>query len=241
MELSQVARLSEIISVIQAAEDRDGLASRTLDGFKAFGFDSFNISINVKDRLELVKGTTLSSFGDDFHDDYEGLKLYEIDPVMDRIFSHCGVFRWKSEIAPEGREKTLYEYLRSVPLTQGVVVPLPRKPGCVSIANVTSGTNMNYTGEMVHCVSVIARVAMMRAECLGLCADDTAARLGEAGLSARQIEILHWAAQGKSNGDIAAIVGQSKRAVDWHMSEILRKLKVASRSQAVALFGPRLH
>jgi DNA-binding CsgD family transcriptional regulator len=53
-------------------------------------------------------------------------------------------------------------------------------------------------------------------------------------------EIEHsaqWAALGKSNGDIAVILSQSKRAIDWHMSEILRKLKVSSRNQAIALLA----
>ena len=54
-------------------------------------------------------------------------------------------------------------------------------------------------------------------------------------LSGKQLEILHWARQGKSNRDIATIMGLSKRAIDYHMSEILRKLGVASRAQAIVL------
>lgn len=78
---------------------------------------------------------------------------------------------------------------------------------------------------------------IVKTQSLNRCADTAPERLADTNLSARQLEILNWAAQGKSNGDIAVILGQSKRAVDYHMSEILRKLKVSSRSQAIAFLS----
>ncbi|WP_052715660.1 helix-turn-helix transcriptional regulator [Devosia chinhatensis] len=52
-------------------------------------------------------------------------------------------------------------------------------------------------------------------------------------LSETQQTILQWMERGKSNGDIATIMGISKRACDYHVGEILRKLDVCSRTQAV--------
>jgi LuxR family transcriptional regulator len=52
-----------------------------------------------------------------------------------------------------------------------------------------------------------------------------------------QLEVLTWAAKGKSNADIAIITGQSTRSVSYHMSEILRKLGVSGRGQAIALLA----
>lgn len=53
-------------------------------------------------------------------------------------------------------------------------------------------------------------------------------------LSGTQLNFLRWAAEGKSSADIAAISGATRRTVDYHFAEILRKLGVASRVQAVA-------
>lgn len=55
-------------------------------------------------------------------------------------------------------------------------------------------------------------------------------------LSDVQAEILRWAAAGKSNGDIATILGISRRGCDYHMGAIYKKLGVSSRSQAVAAY-----
>lgn len=53
-------------------------------------------------------------------------------------------------------------------------------------------------------------------------------------LTNTQANILQWAAAGKSNGDIAEIIGLSPRNCQYHMGEIFRKLGVATRSQAIA-------
>ena len=53
-------------------------------------------------------------------------------------------------------------------------------------------------------------------------------------LTDTQASILQWAAAGKSNGDIAEIVGLSRRNCEYHMGEIFRKLGVATRGQAIA-------
>ena len=51
-------------------------------------------------------------------------------------------------------------------------------------------------------------------------------------LNMREIEILTWAARGKTSAEIAVIVGVSKRTVDFHMDNARSKLGVATRIQA---------
>lgn len=53
-------------------------------------------------------------------------------------------------------------------------------------------------------------------------------------LTGRQIECLRWISQGKSSTDIGAILNISGRTVDYHVTEICRKLDVRTRTQAVA-------
>lgn len=53
-------------------------------------------------------------------------------------------------------------------------------------------------------------------------------------LSVIQLNFLRWAAEGKSSADIAIITGASRRAVEYHFAEVLRKLSVSSRAQAIA-------
>ena len=53
-------------------------------------------------------------------------------------------------------------------------------------------------------------------------------------LSDREAECLGWIAMGKSNGEIAALLGLSLDTVKEHVQGLFQKLKVNSRAQAVS-------
>ena len=51
-------------------------------------------------------------------------------------------------------------------------------------------------------------------------------------LTDREIEALSWSAQGKSSTDIAVLMNVSERTVNFHITNAMRKLGVATRIQA---------
>ena len=52
-------------------------------------------------------------------------------------------------------------------------------------------------------------------------------------LTPRQREVLDWVAAGKTNRDVAAILGASPRTVEKHLERIYEKLGVETRTAAV--------
>ncbi|MEZ5278472.1 MAG: LuxR C-terminal-related transcriptional regulator [Opitutaceae bacterium] len=59
------------------------------------------------------------------------------------------------------------------------------------------------------------------------------ARIAEqAGLTRRQTEVLSWVAQGKTNDEIATILGNSVRTIEGHVDSLLEKLNVENRVAA---------
>lgn len=53
-------------------------------------------------------------------------------------------------------------------------------------------------------------------------------------LSPRELTVLLWMKEGKTNWEIARILGLSERTVRFHVGSIFEKLDVTSRTQAVA-------
>src|SRR5262249_52971773 len=53
------------------------------------------------------------------------------------------------------------------------------------------------------------------------------------GLTEREGEVLHWLAEGKSNPEIAIILGMSPRTAGKHVEHIFEKLGVESRAAAL--------
>ena len=69
---------------------------------------------------------------------------------------------------------------------------------------------------------------------------ESGTRLRDAALTPREMEVLTWVARGKTNRDIADILGMSHRTVNKHLEHIFEKLGVETRSAAAALASPVL-
>ena len=53
------------------------------------------------------------------------------------------------------------------------------------------------------------------------------------GLNEREVEVLTWAARGKTSAEIAKILDLTKRTVDFHIDNAREKLGAATRTEAV--------
>ncbi len=54
-----------------------------------------------------------------------------------------------------------------------------------------------------------------------------------AALNDREVEVLTWAARGKTSVEIAQILGLTKRTIDFHIDNARAKLSAATRTEAV--------
>lgn len=53
-------------------------------------------------------------------------------------------------------------------------------------------------------------------------------------LNEREIEVLTWAARGKTSSEIAPLLGLVKRTIDFHMDSARHKLGATTRTEAVS-------
>lgn len=136
------------------------------------------------------------------------------DPAFDRFLDYCGYYGGRS----------------------GIVGHLLTSRGGCRIVSATSSEAKDWSRAEIATVLTLANLIVLRER-------QIRTGLGEAlpvsSLSPVQTEILKWAAQGKSNTDIATILATSRRAVAYHFGQILEKLGVASRSQAIAVMVSR--
>ena len=59
--------------------------------------------------------------------------------------------------------------------------------------------------------------------------------LAQFGLTRREREALHWISEGKRDREIARIMGVSARTAQHHVSSILHKLSVETRTAAARI------
>ena len=65
--------------------------------------------------------------------------------------------------------------------------------------------------------------------------DEAGTRVNLDAITARQLECLRWAGEGKSASDIGIILGISARTVEGHIARTCALLGVRTRIQAVVL------
>lgn len=236
MDTETLKKLADATQSICGARDKIGLLNSLQKSFSAFGFGSFNLGCHKPDKHEIALNPTLTTWPNSFTVEYERRNWADFDPNLARAVATEKPIWWSNQDIYSCRYQQSYlDFLDSSPLKGGLLVPLSRRSGTISCVSVEAHSEKQVDDRTTHAVVVIANSGLLKAEALGLCSaisTDESHALRE--LSPKQAEILRWAAEGKSNADIATIMDISERIVKYHMSEILRKLGVATRAQAIS-------
>lgn len=217
----------------------EGLFETCVDSFDRLGFTDFTIG-----GFDLASGAALPcdrmTTLDERSREVYRREVVDVDPIMDRTVKTADIVEWNCGSlggeAPKGR---FHEFVQDLNFRSGMNIPLQAKGTEVWGIVLASRSSLAFSPDMIRqTFSLSATVLLKRTLLLGVETMNKAAEHPRLGLlSAEQREILGWIAKGKSNGDIALILGHSKRAVDYHVAQILRKLGVASRTQAAALLA----
>ena len=235
-----LATVSAITTSIQSASNKTDLFHALNASSRALGFDLFTLSCHRADGRAMILDATFTTVDKGFLSDYDHFDWFEDDPMAARIVDGVAPFSWNSvhDRHAEIRKQSYLDFLQAGQLATGIMVPLAHRPGTVSMLGMISLSDRQYDSEDIIAAMVVGNAAMAQAEMLGLCPEvSTDEAFGIRQLSPVQTEILKWVAEGKSNIDIATILNMNSRTVRYHIDEVLRKLGVATRLQAVAMIA----
>jgi LuxR family transcriptional regulator len=221
------------------AKNRDELFAAIKSGCNGLGFDQFTLSCNKKNSREMILNSTMTMMCPDFIDEYDRLNWSDEDIFADRFVSGERSVSWNS-ITDQFKytdERNYLGFLRENHLISGILAAPASRPGILNMLSFTSSDNKTIHPETVHAVEILANYAIQKAEILGLSKEvATNEAMEKFTLSNTQIEILKWISEGKSNSDIATILGLTDRNTRYHTNQILQKLGVRTRTQAAVIF-----
>lgn len=230
---------AEDISAIRNASGIDEAKEEITRSFSALGFDRICISVNKATRTELFLTPDINNFGFNDHADYKSAKLDAINGGANNQIYVEKPFWFETNDSTSHQEFiSLFNLFGSEGITNGAAIPLQSGHGLIGGAMLGASAPLQKKSTTLAFAYALSNVAMMKLELLGAGPVLTSARTKKLHeLTPQQIELLRWAAQGKSNNDIATIMSLTRRGVDYHLSQIFKKLGVTSKSQAVALFS----
>lgn len=228
--------LSEIVARICLAENLRQLDAALLDATQALGFAGFNLTVGKRQVAEFMTEPSVTSFSARDLEIYDRMNWHNRDPQLLSAGRIGPETSWRREDWRQLHGE-YFDYLVESGLRSGITIPLTRQGGRLA-AMVMVGTNARHPALVAPAARIIAHTGQARLAALG---NTAVSRIGRAArlrdLSGTQKEVLHWAAMGKTNSEIGMILGQTRRGIDYHMSEIMRKLAVERRVQAIVIYA----
>ncbi len=135
------------------------------------------------------------------------------------------------------RKTALYnDYYRRVGLSHAIALPI-RVDGRELVSFVLNRQGVDFDDRELALLDCLRRPLarlfdrVQAAERPAVVFD--AARLARLGLTRREREVMQWVAAGKTDKDVAALLGLSPRTVHKHLQRIYTKLGVETRTAAV--------
>jgi len=193
--------------------------------------------------VRLGTGGTFAGFANIVNGSYpdEWLYLYwkngyaEIDPVFTSALRSPGTQHWRATYQHMTTEKQ-QEFIataRQFGLGDGITTgSVDQACGLATFCSFASDQALDaeHLLPLVEYMGYHIHMALMRTAPKSLRETDRCVKE----LSPREVTILNWMKNGKTNWEIGKILGVTERTVRFHIEGIFAKLEVTSRSQAVA-------
>jgi len=162
---------------------------------------------------------------------YAKHRYFEIDPVFLRNFSEFGLQHWSDTYREHPPDPAFQALAGDFGLRRGYSFGLPDRQRTEGSLFSFSGDDIDEdpsTGAMLQWVLPHFHAAMCTLRPQG--SRDPLRVL----LSDREKEVLRWVGMGKTSWEISQILKISERTVNFHVGNLMGKLDVVNRTQAVA-------
>lgn len=212
--------VSRVLQLIQRAVACPRVIGGVAQLSSTGSFEKFNSVINV-------------SYSNDWLYAYCKNEYETVDPVLKSLLSTFKTQTWEQSYSTARSRKQLefIEEARSVGLTHGITTGmLEPNRGFATFFSFAGGDAkgaQRFIGLLEYLLPSIHRVLIANTH--------TPLINRVKGLSPREMTVLLWMKEGKTNWEIAQIVGVTERTVRFHVEGIFMKLDVSSRTQAVAV------
>ena len=195
-------------------------------GFKGVSYYWVKVGTNMPATVPFQYGFSKEEVDLYLSLDFQRLDIVPRAALAAGVPIHWGDIWRDTELT--GEERDFHEALREIDISDGFSLPCygpGGRNGVVGIGKMGPGTDTSINHlSLLHYAAQAAHLRIC-----GMFADEGTR---DRQLSAREKEILHWVARGKSNNVIAEILSISPGTVDTYIRRIYEKLEVSDRTSA---------
>jgi len=236
LDRTQSYRFEDFIRDSAAARDGKALFDLLRHAVGQYGYDRLIFSAPLDFDLppEWRRLGIYSTYPDDWLEEYERRSYAAIDPVLLAAASRNHAFTWaeleRTSVYSDAQKRFMQAATADAGLHSGIGVPIHGQrmlQAGVGLASSTPHDGAEAACDLVGAFCNQFYIAFKRLYAHAQVSSETRT------LSPKEREILTWVAAGKTDDDIASILGISRNTVDTHMRSIFRKFDSGNRVTAV--------
>jgi len=200
------------------------------------GFDYGLMTVVYPITFSKSQNVSLGNYPPEWVKEYMETGYASLDPVVEHCFSKHTPIVWDRN-SGKGQKivEEFFQKAHDVGLRHGMSVGHKGYDGTVCLISLAGLKPIDTESEAYKkiVIALYSIIASLHCEIVAL----TGAKLSEVNqpdLTPREKQCLVWAADGKTSGEIADILGISESTVVFHIKNFIQKLGVTNRSQAVA-------
>jgi LuxR family quorum sensing-dependent transcriptional regulator len=225
-------RALDFVEDLQRLDDYDAVCRRITEELEWFGYTCVSVWNVPGPAQDLDSAILFNNRPEDYSEHYKRQNLVVRDPVVIALRSNVAPFTW-DDVRAQGLSKSARQILdegRDFDARNGLVVPILTASGALALFS-PCGRDPNVSPRAraaVEMIGIYSHQALQRVR-----AKAQRERPNAVPLTAREREIIRWVAIGKSDDEIATILGIGRQTVLTHLDNAKRKLDATRRTYAV--------
>lgn len=203
---------------------------------EALGFQHFVYALRVPTHFANARLIMVDGYPPGWVKHYFEQHHFDADPVMAYCTQHVVPICWSDlRLEPGSQADRMMQEAAEFGLRNGVSMPLHSPQGELGIFSLAVDAESEEARAICErALEPIQVLAGYMYEALRRVSGLSHSNLSGPHLSERESECLRWAADGKTSGEIAQLLGLSESTVNFHLNSTMRKLDVTNRQHAVA-------
>ena len=200
---------------------------------QALTTEGYENIVFVKTRNSLLHKIVWAELPTDYAPAYYHNRWDQIDPVLKYAATSTQPFLWEAARRRIRETKKLFNFFeecRELGVHTGLTIPFHGPGGQTDLVSLSVREKERPSSERLPIVYAMAFQAWLRHSELEIDLERKPSPL-----SKRELECLCWIRDGKTNAELAELLGVSERTVEFHTANIFRKLGVRSRVEAVVV------
>lgn len=227
-------RLSDYYEISQAP-DRESFERRLVGFANEMDFELISAALVVdgpgRDSVFVMLGNTPQAFANAARD----VDASRRDPVLRRMKGMGAPFVYDQSTYVDDGAADLWEEQAVFGYRTGVSMALHLPGGRHFLMGVDRARDLPTDDDRITRMMADLQLLAIHAQdaAVRLLLDEAQRRLDLPRLTAREREVLRWTSEGKSAWEVSVILGMSEHTVNFHLRNLMAKLDVTSKHQAV--------